>query len=441
MGRAFLDASTRSYWRFYWPLSLMGAVAMSGRLLQNYVLLDYEAGVREMAVFALAMAVAQPFQMVLAFVPQMANVLVRGPRSLGSSIRFVVTVGLVFTLPVVVLGWTPVGRIVLPVIYRVGPERIGRIMLYLRYLTPVTLMVGLAFFCEGLLVQGRRTMAVGGLRVLNVLVLAGVLVVGRRLGWSPTLTLSLSMIVPRFLHMVLAGALTLACYRYPPSGEDRRLSQREIAGFFGPMAATTIMFTLSRPIVFGFLTAVYAGGGPGASGADSAVAAVNLAFSLSMLFQGSVNQFRNLFVTFGKGDPAGVRRFMIRVTAAITVLMLVVIVTPLASFFLGRLQGASGDTLRMARQGLWVLLLVPVVIGWRNYYHGLAMVQRRTLAMAAGSVCRNVAILAAAGALVALGGYNHVAATAMLVFGFTAEATTVFLLTKYWRHGPRPAEA
>ncbi|MCK4284239.1 MAG: hypothetical protein KAX44_07975, partial [Candidatus Brocadiae bacterium] len=65
-----MNPTTREYWRFYWPLSLMAVAFFSGRLFQNYVLLRYEEGVRELAMFALAMAFFHPFRGTLIFAPQ-----------------------------------------------------------------------------------------------------------------------------------------------------------------------------------------------------------------------------------------------------------------------------------------------------------------------------------------------------------------------------------
>jgi len=87
----------------------------------------------------------------------------------------------------------------------------------------------------------------------------------------------------------------------------------------------------------------------------------------------------------------------------------------------------------MAVEAVWPLLLCPVCIAWRNYYHGLAMVHRRTMAMAGGSVMRNAVVLIAAPVLMRFGAFNHVTAAAMLPLAFGAEAATVMLWSRTWR--------
>jgi len=408
----------------------MGVVVLGGRLAQNYVLLGYESGVRELAVFALALAVFGPFTAGIGFTPQMANVLVRGPRSFRAALRFLVTLCAVFTMPLVLLAWTPLGGHLLPHIYSVDAESQRLILTYLRYLTPLILISGVSNFLVGLLVQVHRTGTVTVLRGVHLALTAGILALGVRDGWDPVINLSLSLLVPAGAHLLLAAVLLAVFHEHRALEEDRSLPQREVLRFFGPMAFTSVMFTLSRPIIFGFITAM-GGGAPGRL--ENMVAGLSLAFSVNMIFQSAVNQYRNVFVTFGRDDREGVRAFMVRSAGLVTALMVLFVATPAAGLFLRHLQGATGETLMMARQALYVLILVPPVVAVRNYYHGLAMVHRRTGAMVAGAFMRNVSILVLALVLMALGRCNHLWGAAMLATGFGAETVTVIAMTRGWR--------
>ena len=428
-----MEHSQRSYWRFYWPLAFIGAVVVAGRLGQNRVLLGYEEGKRELAQFTLALAIFGPFRSALIFVPQMSNVLVRGPKSFRSSARFLFTVCVLLTLPVALLGWTRLGDLVLPHIYNVDAERIGQIRAYVRYFTPLILMGGVSGFLTGLLIQSMRTGMVTVLRIARIGMLVGSLGVGVWAGWPPVVTLCSSLLLASAGQLALAAVLFAKYGRSPPGEDDRRLTQGEIATFFLPMVATTILFATSRPIIFKFLTALNPTGDPALPDVDAMVSAVGLTFTFNMAFQVAVNQFRNVLVTFGRQDPEGVRRFVRRVAFGLTGVMILAAASPVVTWFLRDLQNAQGELLRMARQAVWPLVLAPLVVTWRNYYHGLTMAHRRTGGMALGGLGRNVAVLACAPVLVALGAYNHVAAAAMLVVAFAAEAATTMLFTRRWR--------
>lgn len=428
-----MEHTQRDYWRFYWPLALIGVVAVAGRLAQNRVLLGYAEGTRELAQFTIALAIFQPFRSALIFVPQMSNVLVRGPKSFRSSVRFLCTVAAALTLPAVLLGWTPLGGWLLPLFYDFAPDRIAGIQAYLRYFAPLILMGAGAGFLTGLLVQSMRTGMATVLGVSRIVMLIGVVGLGARAGWPPVVTLSCSMLLAGAGHLALAALLYAKYGKAPPAGEDRRLTQRETAAFFLPMVATTILFSISRPIIYAFLTSLNPTGDRSLPNVDAMVSAVGLAFTLNMGFQLTVNQFRNVLVTFGDQDPAGVRRFIWRVAFGLSVVMVAAVASPFVRWFLHDLQNAEGELLRMARQAVWPLVLAPVIVTWRNYYHGLAMVHRRTAGMAVGGLARVGSVWVCARLLTALGLYNHVAAAAMLVVAFAAEAGTTMLFTRRWR--------
>jgi hypothetical protein len=426
---------TPGYWRFYWPLTLMGIARLAGRLAQNYALLSRESGVRELAAFTLALSVYAPFLAALVFVPQMSNVLVRGPVSRRDSLRFVLAACIVLTLGPLVLAWTPLGPPALSAVYDLPAGRIRLLTSYLRWFTPLVLLGGTGEYFVGLLVQMKRTGTVTLLRFLDLAVLAGILATGSALGWSAVSTVGLSLLAPRAAHFVLAASLALAWHGQGKRERDRRLPLREVAGFFMPMAGTSLLFVLTRPIIHAFLARLNPGADRALPDTETMIAALGLAFSFTMLFHSALNQFRNLFATFGREDPEGVRRFMVRVTAVVGAAFVMAVATPVARTFLQHLQDAEGETLRMGTQALWGLCLVPVAIAWRNYYHGLAMVHRRTGRMLAGAVMRNVAVAVCAAGLLQTQAYGHVTAAAMLPVGFAAEAATVMWWGRSWNGG------
>jgi hypothetical protein len=423
-----MDGTQRKYWRFYWPLAFMTIALVAGGMAQNYVLLHYKRGTQELAVFTLALAVFGPFRSALVFAAQMSNVLVRGPKSLASSLRFLVVLCVLLTLPVLVLGWTPLGGLVLRTIYNVPADRIAGIVTYLRYFAPLILMGGVYGYLMGLLLQARRTGVVTMQRILHLVLMVSLLALGSWRGWAPTVTLSLSLLLPLAASLVLSVMLVYLLHEHRNLHEDETVPQRHIAVFFLPMVATPVMFALTRPILFGFVTAMNPQDLPGLPNVDNTISALKLALTFSILFQAMVNQFRNVFVTFGRDDPEGVRKFMFRVCAGITVLMVLATGSPFSRFFMRRLQGASGEVLEMAVHSLWPFCLVPLIITWRNYQHGVCMVTRHTGGMFAGSAMRNVAAFLCAAALTRFGLYGCLAAVCVLMVSFAVEAATA----RFW---------
>ncbi len=429
-----------TYLKFFWPLSLMGILLQVGRLAQNYVLLDFDRGVRELAMFALALGILGPFRSVVAMVPQMVTVVGDSPAARRRCLRFVTAVYLVITLPLLILAWTPLGALTARALYDVDAAGARTIVFYLRFLSPMLLVIGWRQYFSGLLIRQRRTGWITLLQAIGQVLVIAVLAIGTRFALDAVRVISLSAVVPAVISLVVAGVLV---WRRPvrdsdPEETPEPKSYRQLLQYFWPLAVTTFMFTLSRPLIFALVTRLNPTRDPSGIDTTAMIAALSLAFSCGIMFQGTVNQFRHLMVTFGKKDPAGVRRFMTAVTIVVSGVMVLVLATPAARLFLYHLQGARGETLEMTLGALWVLALVPAVIAWRNYHHGLAMVQSRTVALAAGSLARNGSIIIVGLALLAAGWLNHWTGAALLVTCFFSEAAAV-MITR-WRLGIAAAD-
>jgi len=406
----------RRYWRFYWPLLLMALAMLVARQVQNRTLASYEEAAREIAAFALAFATFGFFNAALVFVPHMVNILARNPRSLRRCALFTLAIALLLTAPVAFLAFTATGAHVLRIAFGIEEEMLVPVTGYLRLAIPLMTLTAFAHFYTGLLVQSRRTGVVTVLQCLKLAGVCGMLLTGWRLGWSPVLTLSLSQLAPTAAHLALAAVATLFVRR--PLHEPETLRWRDILHYYWPTALTSVMFSLSRPILLSFLNRT--------PDSEASVAGLALAFGFAMIFHAPVNQFRHLFATFGREDLPGVRRFLTRVMWALVAALVAVNVTPLGWLAFRYALNARGELLNTAVSAFAPLCLIPVVVTLRNYYHGLALVRRRTRGMGAGGVTRNAAIYLAALALFRTQGLNAASAACVLVIGFIAETATVY---------------
>ncbi|HUS93135.1 MAG TPA: hypothetical protein VM695_14855 [Phycisphaerae bacterium] len=422
----------KQYWRFYWPLALMGLTMLVGRQFENGVLSRYEDAAQQLATFAFAMGVYMPFGALLAFVPQMANVLGRSRRGHAVCLRFTMGLSLAITLPIVLAAFTEPGAAAVASIFQLDAPTTRIVVRYLRFLTPLALLSGTQQYHIGMLIQARRTGAVTLLNVAGLAVLIAGLLVGLWCGWPAVRTLAVARLASAGLSLALTLLLYAALYRPPERPEHEDLSYREVMAFFWPVAVTSLMFALSRPILYGFLKRTDDG--------IIAVAATRVAFDFSMIFGGFVNQFRNLFVTFGGQDLAGVRRFMTRVLIGVIALMAAIVFTPLVDAIFRGPLGIPEDVLRPAVQALRVLCIWPAVMALRNYFHGQLLVRRRTLGMAVGGMLRVAAIYGASWLLQAAGLLDQVWAGAILVLGFAAEAVVAAAFAVRLANGPQPAD-
>jgi hypothetical protein len=415
--KAAREPAQSDYWGFYWPLALTGIVSLLAQQLQNAALARYPDAAYELATFALAAGAFHLFDAVLIFLPQMVNVLARSRAAARLCLIFTLAVCGAMTVPVVLLALPPVGGPLLGAIFHIQGEQLRQVLLYMALLAPNIVMVGLRHYYTGLIVQEKKT---GIITVLNAgfLVVIGVmLVAGRLAGWGAVVTLALAQLVASVGQLAILWRVAGRVCNPDRFGSSERLTVRKISDFFWPVALTSLMFSLSRPILYSFLGRL----------PDPApvIAAMRVGFDFGLIFHNLLNQFRHLFVTFGKTDLAGVRRFMARVTFGVVAVMLVVVLSPLSHVVLRDWIGVEGRVLVMSRQVLMVMCLLPVLVAVRNYFHGLAMIDRKTGPMGAGAVVRNLATYGASALFLALGWLNHVTAAAIMVTGFLGETLVV----------------
>ena len=410
----------RRYFEFWWPLALVGISMHIARQFQNRTLASYEDAKRELAVFAIAFSTYSLFGAVMVFVPQMTNRLVRSRGSYRRCLKFALLVSCAVTVPVAVLCLTPPGEWVLRSVYPVDDAALEKVIRYLRYFLPLAFVRGLMQFYRGLLTQMERTGYVTILQVTRLVVVGIILFTGWERGWDAVLTLSMSQLVPGAVQLAMAYVFVRRLYSLPPDKE--RVGWGAIFQFFWPVAITGVMFATSRPILFALLSRV--------EGSEAMIASVAVGFTLAMMFHMPVNACRDLFVTYGREDLRGVRDFALRITAISFGLILVFTATPLARLALVHFLNVKQDILGMAAHTFWPLCAVPPIVMLRNYYHGRALIERRTVGMGLGGVSRNAAIAGVGGTLYALGWLNHVTTAALLSLGFLAEAVAVMVVVR-----------
>ncbi|TNF87147.1 MAG: hypothetical protein EP301_07340 [Gammaproteobacteria bacterium] len=405
------------YWRFYWPLALTGVAMVLSVQFQNAALARYPEAVTELAIYALGYGVFGFFRASLNFIAQLTTVFARSVEATRRCHRYVFGVSVLIMLPLIYLGHSDGGAWLLSRVFGTDVELTIRVQEYLIYLAPVVILGAQRFYYTGLLVQARLT---GWVTVLNLTFLVAVitgLVIGFSLGYRPVYVLVGSEALAIALQLLLIVWVKRTYYRPPEVAEYQNVTYRELTAFFIPVSMTGVMFALSRPVLFAFVSRLPDG--------IAAIAAMRVAFDFSMLFQQAANQFRHFFVTFGLDDLPGKRRFMGLIGTSITAIMLIFALTPLSAWVWRDLMSIPEEVLTMSVQVFLIMCLMPAIIIVRNYFHGRLMVERRTSGMAVGSALRVIGIYIGAWLCFELGWLNHVTASILLIMGFMIETAVV----------------
>ncbi|MCA1807966.1 MAG: hypothetical protein ABR497_01165 [Kiritimatiellia bacterium] len=413
----------QAYSKFYWPLALISLVVLMESQFQNAVLARYPNPELQLSTFALAASCFNLINSLLSFVPQMVTVLARTKHARRICRIFVMTIGSIMTLILAMVAYPAPGTRILAALLSIPAEITPDVVRYLRWLTPLVMVNAMRHYCTGILVQAGATRSMTALNILHLIVLVTVLLMGRFLNWRPISALAGATISSNVIHLIIISWIAFHINDEPKQqNASTELGFYDIFKFFWPVAVTSAMFAMSRPVMYAFVNRT--------GEALLTVAALRLAFDVSMFFQNPVNQFRHLYTVFGKEDPAGVKLFMRKVTFGLVGVMALLAFTPLSRLLFKQIMGAGPELTQAAIQTLRILCLAPLVISIRNVYHGRMMVGKKTIGMAVGAVMRVVAIGVLSWTCYHFGLLNHVTCAMLLVTGFIMEAACARMSVK-----------
>lgn len=413
-----LPSLQQKYWQFYWPLALTGIAMVLAAQFQNGTLARYPDAARELATFAIAASTYSLFDAMLGFVPQTSNVFARSAHGSRIALTFLVGFVCLQLIPLSLLAYSGLGELALVAVFNMDPELLHNVRQYLRFFMPILMVSAIRHFFIGKLIQAQLT---GWVTILNICFLATVilmLVIGIEMQWVTSFSLPFALLTGTSVHLVLVLMVHRSKYRNPVREEHAELTYREVMSFFLPVTFTSLMFSMSRPVLYAYMSRM--------PDSLTSIAAMRVAFDLSGIFGNAANTFRHFFVTFGLRNVPEMRVFMVRIALLIMAALFLVAVSPVGVFVFGQLLGVEGEVLRKAPQVLVTLTLLPAVMITRNYYHGLLMVHRQTTSMAIGGALRLASIFALASLLESFDLLTHITSAAILVAGFATE--TVFVL-------------
>jgi hypothetical protein len=169
------------------------------------------------------------------------------------------------------------------------------------------------------------------------------------------------------------------------------------------------------------------------------LAAWGLAFSLALLVESPVIMLLATAIALVRDEDSykALRRFVLTLMAACTLLTAVVAFTPLFDLIAGHIMGQPAPIVAAARPALQIMLFWTAAIAWRRFYQGVLVRAGQTRLVSLGTAVRLTVTLAVAGGLLRWGhrpGVEVGAITLMAAVILEAVAVTFFALPVARRH-------
>lgn len=409
--------------RFLLPLVLATAAQELSVQFLNGGMARVPRAIETLAAFGLALGLITILTGALYQARQLGLVLVENKLQLRQVTWSVTATGLALSTLTGTLGVSELGTLIVRDFHQIDSELAVEVKFALWTMSPVPVVNGWVRYYSGLLARVRRTEVVSASSLLGIGVRIAVIflfidaefVQDRPVLLPVVATLGGSLAE---LVVVLIGHLILVRPTLVDDGPSIGLAA--IFRFYWPLAVIMMMQGITRPLIN-----LYVSQG---SDATEALAALTVVYALGHIHYGWLNELRSLAPAFQEepGYDRVVRRFAAG-CGAMGLLMASVLfwIPSVRTWILEDLIGVTPEIALLCVAPLYIYTFFPLAVSIRTYYHGQALVLRRTKALAPSGPAR----VAAAWVMLLVLGTTSVAGATMgiaaLFCGFCAEALTV----------------
>jgi len=177
---------------------------------------------------------------------------------------------------------------------------------------------------------------------------------------------------------------------------DGPLTNRRIAAFWSPLAATWLMMAFEGP----FLAAVIAR----LPEATFNLAAYGVAFAFAIIVEAPVIMIMGASTALADSPHnfRKLRNFLFSLNALITLGMVAILIPPVFDAIVSGLMDVPAEVADLTHQALILFLPWPAAIGFRRFYQGLLIRDNLTRRVAYGTIVRIVSVTLSALTLIAV---------------------------------------
>ena len=384
-----MQSRNRRYFRELAPMSLSDMVMALGDPIIIFVLATLPNSTLNLAAFALGKAIAVFFESPIISVLPVSNMMSGSKKSSEVLFRFVIALGAILTLSMSIVGLLPESSELISVQSEVWQQASLMVLL----LCPWPLMIAIRRYWQGQIIHAGYSKDIAKGAVLRCLVLI-------------TIAFSLSIATNSGV-LITAGALLsgvlaeLVYVRYRLSQIHVNDTQTQhslptnmmsMGRYYWPLAQSMISLWGARlmlPILIAFIGELQL-----AAWAAAWVLVISVSNGVRMLQQVVIRHLQN---TSGKAyeiERAYLRKFALLVGIGFSLILGVIVYTPLSSPLLSIY--VSGDSLltNTMRPVLSVLFVLPLLMAIQHYFMGLLMLKNATQAIGKAALAANLYMVA-----------------------------------------------
>ena len=322
-------------------------------------------------VFSIALVIEAPALMILDMMVAQAT----HRHAFVLVLRFAVLLGLFMTTVGIFVAFTPLYDVITKTVLGLpwSVAQAVRSPLQVLIFWPAPIVWRRAY--QGLLIRAGRTGLIVVGTAIRLAVVVGGLTIGLQLlpdqgALVGACSMECGVVVEAMIVRLAAARVVTKLPVKPKDGPILTLVQ--LWHFYWPLAMTTIMRQLTRPLVTAGVAVLPL--------AQRSLAAWSVAWSVSFLVAGPASSLQQVAVALVK-DAVSLRqacRFAMLVGGGLSLLLGAVAFTPLVSSFLGGAFNLAPDLMELTIPALRTMAVWPLFMGLRGLLAGVLIQQRRT---------------------------------------------------------------
>ncbi len=328
--------------------------------------------------------------------------------------RFMMASGFLLTLVHVLVAFTPLFDVVVKQVLGVPPEIVEPASIGLRIMTPWTWAIAYRRFQQGVLIRFGHPEAVSIGTAIRLLSGAMVLATGLIVGTIPGFIIgATTQAVGTVSEAIFAGLRVRPVLRKQikvlPSGTA--ITWKKFAAFYIPLALTSILNQVWQPV---------------GSAAISRMPAALESLAVWSVVSGLVFMLRSLGYAYNEvvvalldqeGSSIYLWKFTKRLLTGVSLLHLMIAITPLAYLWFNYVSGISPVLVSIALTGFWLAIPMPALSVLQSWFQGALLYQRETRAIPESMAIFLLTVLIVLGAGVLTGKFIGLY-VAMFAFSF-----------------------
>lgn len=364
--------SLKIIFRFWLPLALSWLLMTVADPWVQAVIGRHSNAETQLAAFGLVMSLSVTIEAPIIMLLATSTALTRDRQAYHVLWRYMLLANLLVTLVAAAVAFTPLFDWWLGDILGI-PSKIQEaarpgmaIMLFW------SAAIGYRRFYQGILIRAGQTAAIGTGTVLRILVSAGLAaLLGTFSHWSGVTVGAVAMVssvVVEALYAVWRSRPALdEILNTPPAPNILPLTYRAILAFHLPLALTSLLSLLVRPVIESGLAST--------AEAERALAAWPVVYSILLMLRAGGFAYQEVVIALSKGpdETAALRRFGLIMGGILSLILIVLGFTPLIDVYAGPILSVPENVQPLVVLGTRAGILLPLLTCIQSYLRAMLM--------------------------------------------------------------------